>query len=39
MGGTVLQLRPPLTVDQAWDRYIALVNERHEKNLWADARP
>jgi hypothetical protein len=34
--GAVVQLRPARTVNEAWDRYVALVNERHEKNLWAD---
>jgi hypothetical protein len=35
--GAVVHLRPPATVDEAWNRYIALVNERQERNLWRDA--
>lgn len=35
--GSVVQLHAPLTVDEAWARYLKLVNERHEQNLWADA--
>jgi hypothetical protein len=34
--GAVLHLNGPRTVDEAWERYAALVNERAERNLWAD---
>jgi hypothetical protein len=34
--GAVLPFKSPLSVDDAWQRYVDLVNERHDKNLWTD---
>jgi hypothetical protein len=34
--GAVIDFRRPATVDEAWQRYLALVTERAEQNLWAD---
>jgi len=34
--GAVLHLNPPATVDEAWQRYVHLVNERAERDLWLD---
>lgn len=34
--GVVIPLHRPRTVDEAWQRYCDLVNERADKNLWAD---
>lgn len=35
--GAVLQFKPAVTVDEAWQRYIDLVTERAEQDLWKDA--
>jgi ribosomal protein S17E len=34
--GEVLHLNQPRTAEEAWERYVELVNERAERNLWAD---
>jgi hypothetical protein len=35
MSAQVLPFRSARTADEAWERYKELVDERHEKNLWA----